>query len=484
MEQELFQGKLLWQHLLSLPVVVSQLNSIASETQAGLEVTDSGQLVYKFDANLDRAYLAQTYTSVTRRLFRIVANITLAVLRILCTTLYFLLRISFGIILILSVVAIIVLIVVAIVAAVQDSEGEGGGLLDAGQLFDFSGDGGRPWFLYWGFDWLWDWFFFSRYCGWRRRYYYSYWDWDDYIPSPSEVLGDSSSWQTRHEEDKKKEDKEKQEKRNFVDAVLSFLFGEGNPNEDLEDRKWQTIGKVIASNQGIVVAEQLAPYTGNSCENEDWMIPILVQFEGSPDVSESGSIIYEFPSFRKNIANSLQPLQTANQDSRVDQADQTDQLRNLVQRHIIHQKVEATAKELRAHLPVWLPEMPFAFTTLDNNRIIQILLYAFFVLIAGFALAHSNLPVLAQFKPLLYGISAYGLLILAIPGVRYFWTNGTNEKISERNEAKMTNLALLNNPTEDLQRKLDEAMVLRHHSLPADQLIFTTEKDSLEQRFQ
>ncbi|HBL12729.1 MAG TPA: hypothetical protein DD379_15275, partial [Cyanobacteria bacterium UBA11162] len=45
---------------------------------------------------------------------------------------------------------------------------------------------------------------------------------------------------------------------NFLEGIFSFLFGDGNPNADLEERRWQEIGTLIRNSRGAVVAEQIA----------------------------------------------------------------------------------------------------------------------------------------------------------------------------------------------------------------------------------
>ena len=49
----------------------------------------------------------------------------------------------------------------------------------------------------------------------------------------------------------------------FLEAVFSFLFGDGSPNEDFEMRRWHAIGSAIASNKGIIIAEQVEPYAAD-----------------------------------------------------------------------------------------------------------------------------------------------------------------------------------------------------------------------------
>ena len=79
----------------------------------------------------------------------------------------------------------------------------------------------------------------------------------------------------------------------FLDCY-SFVFGDGDPNPDLEERKWQKLAKLIQRNNGVLICEQLAPYLGRSPQEDD-MIPVMVRFDGTPEVTESGELVYLFP---------------------------------------------------------------------------------------------------------------------------------------------------------------------------------------------
>ncbi|KAH1265208.1 chloroplastic protein [Glycine max] len=50
------------------------------------------------------------------------------------------------------------------------------------------------------------------------------------------------------------------DKMNFIESVFSFVFGDGDPNQGIEEERWKLIGQYIASNGGVVAAEELAPY--------------------------------------------------------------------------------------------------------------------------------------------------------------------------------------------------------------------------------
>jgi hypothetical protein len=99
-----------------------------------------------------------------------------------------------------------------------------------------------------------------------------------------------------------------QSELNFFEAIFSFLFGDGNPNAELEERRWQQIAGVIRNNGGAVVAEQIAPYLddigeGYAREYEDYMLPVLTRFNGQPVVSPEGQIVYHFPELQTTAAS-------------------------------------------------------------------------------------------------------------------------------------------------------------------------------------
>jgi hypothetical protein len=89
---------------------------------------------------------------------------------------------------------------------------------------------------------------------------------------------------------------------NFLINCFSFLFGDKNPNAEIEEKQWRLIAQLIHNNKGVVTAEQLAPFMlreiSTKDNNEDFVLPVLCRFDGRPEVSETGSIIYLFPSLQ------------------------------------------------------------------------------------------------------------------------------------------------------------------------------------------
>ncbi|KAK4480826.1 hypothetical protein RD792_011677 [Penstemon davidsonii] len=93
---------------------------------------------------------------------------------------------------------------------------------------------------------------------------------------------------------------------NFIESIFSFVFGDGDPNQGIEEERWKLIGQYIASNGGVVTAEELAPYldlesTANM-DDESYILPVLLRFDGQPEVDEEGNILYRFPSLQRTAA--------------------------------------------------------------------------------------------------------------------------------------------------------------------------------------
>ena len=91
----------------------------------------------------------------------------------------------------------------------------------------------------------------------------------------------------------------------LVSFVVFFLnaFGDfWNVFGDLI--KWAAqVGQFIQSKGGVVTAEELAPFLDPPERNkedgaveEDFVVPALVRFGGSPEVDERGNLIYRFES--------------------------------------------------------------------------------------------------------------------------------------------------------------------------------------------
>ncbi|MQL96467.1 hypothetical protein Taro_029130, partial [Colocasia esculenta] len=94
---------------------------------------------------------------------------------------------------------------------------------------------------------------------------------------------------------------------NFIESVFSFVFGDGDPNQGLEEERWKLVGEYIALNGGVVTGEELAPYldvfpTDENLNDESYILPVLLRFDGHPEVDDEGNILYRFPSLQRTAS--------------------------------------------------------------------------------------------------------------------------------------------------------------------------------------
>ncbi len=373
------------------------LLALASDAGGHLQVADTGDILYLFPKNFQTILRNKYFQLRLQEWWKKVWGV-----------LFYLIRISFGIFLIVSIALITITIIIIITTANSDRNSN-----SSGRSSHSSGGIG---FFYFP-DLLW---YFSP------------------------------NYNTRQ-----KERRREKSEMNFFEAVFSFLFGDGNPNANLEERRWQEIATVIRNNRGAVVAEQIAPYLedlgeGSAKDYEDYMLPVLTRFNGQPAVSPEGEIIYYFPELQ----------------------------------------ISATNKH-RQSASVYLEELPWRFSAATSG---QILLSAGLgvlnfvgALILGRLLRDgvvaAQLGGLVAFVQGIYWLLlAYGIGFLGVPLVRYFWMKWRNQKIVARNRDRLGRARLLANANNYLQQKIAYAkQFAKEKVLGNKDLVYTTETDLLEQ---
>ncbi len=373
-----------------LPILATTatLNQVAAETGGHLEVGKSGEVAYRFNLGFQNAYLTKGFMRILQMIGEKAFQIG-----------YYLLRISFGIMLILSFLIVIGLIIVIVLRGGGDRDRDRGG-------GDFNFD------------------FF------------------DYI-----ILRDLFWWgtdATMYRRDRRAVRKD----NNFLLNCFSFLFGDGNPNYDIEERRWSTIAEMIRNNQGVVTSEQLAPFTGANPKNEDGVLPVLVRFNGKPEVSETGNIVYVFPSMQVSTKNDLR---------------------------------ENTR-------PIYLKEKDWKFTEASSESLVPVYLLAGFNFFGSMWLwntvAHSVelLPLL----PLINLLVIYGSFFVAVPFIRWMVQLWLNQRIDARNKDRQSYAQQVASPSGELQAKLLEAkqFTVESQRLSTKDVVYTTEKELLDQQFE
>lgn len=379
------------------------LLALASEAGGHLQVAATGEIVYLFPKNF-RSILLNKYWQLKLK----------AWLSKIWQVIFYLIRISFGIVLIISILIMFLAVMAILLATLFKDSDSDSGSSDSNINFNFF-----PtdffWFFYPSFN--------DNYYERRER----------------EVKSDQTP-----------------SKMNFLAAVFSFLFGDGNPNFNLEQKRWQVIGKVIQNNRGAVIAQQIAPYldgiTASQEENEDYIIPVLARFNGYPKVSDRGDIIYSFPD------------------------------------------LQITAKE-RTIQPVssYLREKPWKFSEADSGQIILALGLGIanfiLALVLGYFLNSGSINLIGSLGALVAGIYgfllSYALAFLGIPLGRYFFLQWRNGKVNQRNQQRQQKAELLASNNSQLMQKIQYARQFADQKIITnDDITYSTDQDYLEQEIE
>ncbi len=482
---------------LPLSVVSQELNSIASETGGNLRVSESGKIEYLFKPSFEDEFLKNAFKNSTKAFWNVMSNLFMGLARMLHLLSVTAFRISIGVILILSVVIIIALIILAIVKAFSSSDNdsdfggaaEGMGYAVMGVLRVVR------WFV---FDWIFDWWYWDRYYFGPYRHimgptsygryrnnrlfgdsdfvnpFFS--DPDKNIPTPQ-----LDKWR------RKEEPEEEGSKVDFITVCYQLVFGGINPNLNLEENYWKSIGVTISNNKGVVVAEQLAPFTGKEESDEDWMLPILSRFEGYPEVSETGNIIYIFPRFRPERLAFPQLTDTNIQESNETGSTQ-EQLQALLQSSRKRQASHKTNEHKKIDAPRYLKEETIPFVDFPASKLTPAVALGFVSLLGSlFLLVEMHSLHLTLFAPVILFLVFYSVFFLGTPLIRHFFLTKKNEQIEERNNLRFDLSAKVDMPKGALQEKLMEASQVRANvpllASNSDEIAYTTEKDVLEQEF-
>lgn len=379
---------------LNVLTVERELLNLATAVNGHLEVTQEGSLVYRFPPNLQGA-LAQRFWQIrARQAWQALGRI-----------LFYLVRMSFGIILLVSILLIFLTILIILTASSnrdRDDDRGGQGL-------------SMPLFMVWPRLDLW-------WLGW------------DAAPRPSRTETGRPGL-------------------NFLEAVFSFLFGDGNPNWDLEDRRWQYLGTCIRRLGGAVSAEQLLPYWDQEQGRDgadDAILPVLVRFNGRPEVTPEGQLVYTFAE-----------LQVTAQDSPT------------------------------TSIPGYLRELPWRFTQASSNQVLLVIGLGGLNLVGGLILGNLlgdggialQLGGLVAWVQGIYGLlMAYAVGFFVIPLARYFWIQRLNRQIEARNQQRQACLEILQTPDAVLAEKLAYARGLAQaRRLDPQDVVYTTGEDLLSQ---
>ncbi|PIA59086.1 hypothetical protein AQUCO_00400146v1 [Aquilegia coerulea] len=397
---------------LKLNEAQNALQALAADTGGFLEVSDEGDVLYVFSKDYRSKLVAKSFRLKIEPLLEKSKSVA-----------EYVIRVSFGTALIASIVIVYTTIIALLSSSRSDEDNRGrrgGRSFDSGFSLNF-----YPTDLFW----FWDPYYYRR----RQR--------------RTDDVG-----------------------TNFIESVFSFVFGDGDPNEGIEEERWKLIGQYITSNGGVVTAEELAPYldvppTDETMVDESYILPVLLRFDGRPDVDEEGNILYRFPSLQRTAAS---------------------------QRSGRKEYVGKRWAEFVGGVDKFFKEKQWQFSKTKNTETAMVIglggLNLFGVIILGTMLKNTAvapsgfISFVADIFPLL---QIYASSFFAIPLFRWFLVRKTNSDIDKRNKAREQRARLLEFPDQSLRRKLLSARDMAQRTvIGQDRIVYSTERDLYDQDYE
>ncbi|WCJ20542.1 Iron-sulfur cluster biosynthesis family protein [Euphorbia peplus] len=395
---------------LKLNQAQTALQALAADTDGFLEVSDEGDVLYVFPKDY-RSKLAGK--SFRMKIEPLVDKAKSAA--------EYVIRVSFGTALIASIVIVYTTIIALLSSrSEEDNRGRRGGRsYDSGFSFYLN-----PTDLFW----YWDPYYY------RRR-------------------------QVKRDDDGK---------MNFIESIFSFVFGDGDPNQGIEEERWKLIGQYISSNGGVVTAEELAPYldlqtSEQALNDESYILPVLLRFDGQPEIDEEGNILYRFPSLQRTASSSRRTGRK--------------------------EYVGKRWTEWVGGIDKYFRERKWDFSKAGSSERALVIglggLNLFGVIILGAMLKDlavtpgGLITFVGGIFPLL---QVYAGSFFAIPLIRWFLVRKRNAEIEKRNQAREEFARMLELPDPSLRRKILSARDMAQRTvIGQDRIVYSTDKDVIEQ---
>jgi hypothetical protein len=394
---------------LDLNTAQREIVALAAETGGNIQVAESGEIAYKFAPNFRQILVSRSFWLQVNESLKGVWK-----------WVFYGIRISFGILLVASILIVVVGIIAATIALNSQNRSDN----DRDDRRSDRGNNGGGGFIFLG-------------------------GWGNPFGNPFMMFApDYYEPQRMRARDP--------DEMNFLESVFSFLFGDGNPNADLDEHRWREIASMIRTHDGVVIAEQIAPYLDETSRlegDEYFVIPVLSKFNGFPEVSEAGTLAYKFPELQKVAAERKSKTKSA-----------------------------------------YLQEKIWKFSQAPQGKIALAIGLGIFYLVASLYLGSllgdprlaKSLVGLLGFIKAAYGfLLGYAVLFLSTPLVRYFVLQYLNKGIGDRNQKRSASAEKLLKPSSTLREKLDFArtFAMKQEAIDQDNLAYTTEQDLADQEY-
>lgn len=256
---------------LPLNQIKSELPAVVDEYAGRLRVTEKGEILYSFPDGMKSRY--KGFVPAAKKAWKAVKKVAITVFKLGFKVWIMLMLVGYFVI-------FIVLLLLAMVLSMGGSmRGGGGGSSDRDDRRSGSGGAGiggiyLTTHLFDTFVRLW---FYSELFrepeDRRRRYYDSELDYED--PKPRKPL---------------------------YKSIYSFVFGDADPNEHWDQVEKKSVLAFLQSHKGIITMPEFIAITGLEPDKAEQAINrYLIEFEGSPEVTDNGAIYYSFPNLLSRV---------------------------------------------------------------------------------------------------------------------------------------------------------------------------------------
>ena len=233
------------------PQVDAELPAVADEYGGRLKVTESGEILYSFPDGFRSRY--RGFGPGLKRALKALVKGAAAVGTFLFKAWIMVMLVGYFA---LFVALVVLALVASVAASASDRNGKsrsrGGGFALTGRLIDL----------------------FVR-----------IWFYNEMFKSPG---------QRRYAADSRARSRE--DRRPLHKAVFSFVFGDPDPNADHDAVEKRAFVALVRARKGVVLLEDFMAVTGLPPDEADKAINrYLYEFEGSPEVSEGGTVYFRFP---------------------------------------------------------------------------------------------------------------------------------------------------------------------------------------------
>ncbi|CAH9077205.1 unnamed protein product [Cuscuta europaea] len=387
------------------------LQALATDTDGFLEVSDEGDVLYVFPKSYRSNLVAKSFKLKIEPLLektKMAAE--------------YLLKVSFGTTLVASIVIVYVTIISLVLSSKSDDDNRG----RRSRSYDTN---------------------FTFYASPRDLF----WFWDPYYRKQP-VQDDSGGM-------------------NFIASLFSFVFGDGDPNQGIEEKRWKLIGQYISSNGGVVTAEELAPYldieSSSKMDDESYILPVLLRFDGEPEVDGEGNILYRFPSLQRTGVR-----QSSSGRNDYGGRRQAEWFGN-----------EKFLEEKKWQLSNTSPSQKALAIGLGGLNLFGVIILGAMLKDVGHVTVSQSslLSLVSGIFPLL---QVYAWSFFTIPAVRWILIQNRNAKIERRNTMREKYVSALERPDLSLRRKLLSAGDMAKRTfIGRERIVYSTDRDLYEQGY-